>query len=269
MKRLICLIQRTGTYRREVFVAGARKLGYKEYNLADRNIHTEGEFVPDKDDMLITWNRYGNHRLYEAFEGAKAPILIAENGYMGKSWLGDAWFSLALSQHNGAGRWPNKGPERWRSFGYELQPYRTTGSDVVVLPQRGIGWPGVAMPSNWCDGLGIPWRYRVRSHPGHANAYGPSLEDDLANARAVVTWGSGAAIKALAMGIPAVYDMPKWIGAPAATHLTEVVDWSNIPQKPREQMFERLAWAMWRMAEIESGEAITHLLEEHRVPEQT
>ena len=262
MKRVICLIQRHGSYRREAFIAGARKLGYEEATLAYLP-DTEKPFKPDKEDLLITWNRYGHHQVYKDFEGAKAPILIAENGYMGKSWLGDTWYSLSLDQHNGAGRWPDKGPSRWRSFGYELQPYRTGGTEVVVLPQRGIGWPGVAMPANWLAKLHLPCASRVRSHPGNSGMAERSLEADLSEARAVVTWGSGAAIKALAMGIPAVYDMPKWIGKDAATHLTEVVDWDNIPHKPRERMFERLAWAVWRLSEIESGEAIQQLLETH------
>ena len=52
---------------------------------------------------------------------------------------------------------------------------------------------------------------RVRKHPGNHPPEIP-IEDDLDNVWAVVTWGSSAAIKALAAGVPAFYCFPPWIG---------------------------------------------------------
>ena len=83
---------------------------------------------------------------------------------------------------------------------------------------------------------------RIRKHPG-ARPCKP-LEDDLAQASKVVTWGSGAAIKALMWGIRVESHMPNWIGEQDNT------------DDGRLAMLRRLAWAQWRIAEIESGEAI-------------
>jgi hypothetical protein len=64
----------------------------------------------------------------------------------------------------------------------------------------------------------------------------------------VITWGSGAAIKALLWGIQAVSEMPNWIG-----------EQDNTPES-RLEMFRRLALAQWELHEIESGEAFACLL---------
>jgi hypothetical protein len=71
----------------------------------------------------------------------------------------------------------------------------------------------------------------------------------LAKASKVVTWGSGAAIKALMMGIRVESHMPNWIGEQDNT------------DEGRLAMFRRLAWANWRLSEIESGQAFRWLLQ--------
>jgi hypothetical protein len=57
------------------------------------------------------------------------------------------------------------------------------------------------------------------------------LEIDLANASKVVTWGSGAAVKALIWGIRVESHMSKWAGEQDNT------------DAGRMAMFRRLAWA--------------------------
>jgi hypothetical protein len=239
-------------YRRAAFSSGLSAVGYAvSYVLPCR---------PNPEDVLVIWNRYGGgERAALTFEKAGAKVLVAENGYLGKDWLDDTWYAIAHGQHNGAGRWPTGGPERWDSLGVELAPMRG-GSEVVLLPQRGIGPAGVAMPRDWTDrtyarlrGRGL--RVRVRQHPGTRECV--PLERDLGKASAVVTWGSGAALKALVMGVPVFYDFPQWIGGPAASRftddLTPCVD-------ARLEMFRRLAYAQWRIGEIADGTAFRHLL---------
>jgi hypothetical protein len=125
----------------------------------------------------------------------------------------------------------------------------------VILPQRGIGPPGVATPPQWLQNVrnrlttaGI--KHRVRPHPGQREAM--PLEQDLRNASVVWTWGSGAALKALAMGVAVKHEMPGWIGAQDNT------------DAGRLAMFRRLAWAMWTLPEIESGQAFEALLTDTR-----
>lgn len=245
--RALCLIREQPHYRHHAFMRGLKAAGY----------NTVGTLPdPKKGDVLVIWNRYGGFdEMARQFERAGATVIVAENGYLGVDFNGKRWYALAKTHHNGAGLWNVGGPERWDSLGVDIKPYREGGSEVVILPQRGIGPEGVAMPPHWLDK--VKEQGRVRPHPG-MNKCVP-LEDDLKDAKAVITWGSGAALKALLLGIPVFYAMRGWIGAGGATKL-ELANFTE-PQRPeRLAMFRRLAWAMWTVEEIESGEAFKWLL---------
>jgi hypothetical protein len=238
-------------YRRDAFVAGLTRCGFK--------IGRGAPVAPvERGDILVTWNRYGqSHRAAQEFERRKQHVIVAENGYLGVEFRGVRWYALALSHHNGAGKWPVGGAERWASLGVDLQPWRAEG-ETVILPQRGIGPPGVAMPLRWPSE--VARLGRVRKHPGAKDA-GVPLERDLAKAGQVITWGSGAAIKALAMGIPVFHAFSQWIGALGARPLAQIAKGPRRDDAARLAMFERLAWAMAPVDEIASGEAIKRLLE--------
>ena len=86
-----------------------------------------------------------------------------------------------------------------------------------MLPQRGIGPPGVAMPAGWPEKTVARLRTMtkrkvvVRAHPGN-NATQRPLERDLEGCWCVVTWASGGALKAICAGVPVFYDPARWIG---------------------------------------------------------
>lgn len=229
-------------YRREAFCAGLESLGYTIQPGATR--------APGRDDVLVVWNRYGaKDEAARAFEAAGRPVLVAENGYLGNEFAGSRWYAIARTHHNGAGWWPVGSRDRWDALKVPLAPWREPSGEIVVLPQRGIGPKGVAMPSDWLartqerlKGL----RYRVRLHPGTRECV--SLEEDLQAASTVITWGSGAALKALTMGIRVRSDMPRWIGE------------QDNSDAGRLSMFRRLAWAQWTLPEIADGTAFRALL---------
>jgi hypothetical protein len=243
-------------YRREAFSAGLEACGYSVVlGITNR---------PGPKDIFVCWNRYReNAATADRFEAAGRPVLIAENGYLGNEFAGDRWYALARGQHNGAGYWPDGGPVRWDALGVSLAPWREPGGEVVLLPQRGIGPPGVAMPAHWLGSTVDRLKrakvaFRIRAHPGTKCVI--RLEDDLANASAVVTWGSGAALKALALGVPAFSDMAAWIGAPASLPSCALIDGLyKRSDLARLDMFRRLAWAQWRLSEIASGAAFRAL----------
>lgn len=237
-------------YRRDAFTAGLEACGYQvQHKLTDD---------PSPGDILICWNRYGtSDACAKVFDRRGLPVLVAENGYLGNDFAGSRWYALSRTQHNGAGRWPFGGNERWDSLGVELAPWRTGGDEIVILPQRGIGPASVAMPRNWAEVARSFTGGRVRPHPGKKAA--KPLEDDLKDAKFVVTWGSGSALKALAMGIPVFHAMRNWIGAEAAAPMSEF----GSPKRndaARLACFRRMAWAMWRIEELASGKAFTHIL---------
>jgi hypothetical protein len=198
---------------------------------------------PRETDTLVTWNRIREgHGIAQRFERAGAKVIVTENATWGNGFVGGPWLTLTRNYHNQRGRFPIGSPARWDSLGVALEPWRENG-ETVLLPQRGIGPPGIAMPIDWER----RHRGRLRRHPG----IGPCipLRDDLARAGVVRTWGSGAAVLACMWGIRVLSDMPEWIGAQDNT------------DADRLRMLRELAWAQTTMAEIESGESLARILQ--------
>lgn len=243
------MIRRQVHYRHECFAAGFAARGY--------DVRTAFPPKLQENDVIAVWNRNGPQDVWAGrFEDAGARAVVAENGYIGKGF-----YALALHQHNGAGTWPVGDAQRWQSFGIKLKPWRKRGRHILVLPQRGVGPLGVAMPRGWLKSvtdrlLKVTDRpIKVRPHPGKDKR---PLEPDLADCWCCVTWASGAGIKALAAGVPVVHELPQWIGAPAASRSLASIE--DPYTGDRLSMFERLAWAQWTLDEIKSGEAFAHIL---------
>ncbi len=259
MPTAYCLFRSSLHYRRDAFSAGLERNGYT----VEHRVRP-----PRRGDLLLIWNRLGaEHQAAKVFEAAGATVVVAENGYLGPPG-GDKRFALALGHHNGAGTWRSGGPERWTALDVPLQPWRTNGHQVVVLLQRGIGAPGVAQPASWArpvvDQLRAATRRPVvlRQHPGLSPARLVDKEPHvaLANAWCVVTWGSGAALKALVAGVPVFHGLGQWIGAAAARPWGPLAQLETPLRGDRLPMLRRLAWAQWTLAEIKSGEAFRWLL---------
>lgn len=235
-------------YRRNIFDAGFKKLGFKTQFGITR---------PSPGDVLVIWNRYGvYHEKAKEFESVGAKVLVVENAYLGREVLqnDDHWLAISVGHHLGAGNWPVGDASRWDDLKVKLSPWRVGGTETVVLLQRGIGEPGVAMPKDWT------WRGRLRKHPAKSGVSIP-LEKDLSKAKEAITWASSAALHALIMGVPVFYAFDKWIGAPASKHVS--LHGKEEPLRSddaRTNMFRRLIWAQWTRPEIESGEALERLI---------
>jgi hypothetical protein len=276
MPRAFVLIQSGPLYRRDAFECGLKACGCTIEG--DQHV---GVVRPS--DVLICWNRYARgDSLAGQFEQAGAAVIVAENGYLGASENAYAkqfasvdmrpeahLYALALNHHNGAGSWWIGAPGRWRTQGIVVSPWRQDGEHVLIVPQRGIGPAGVAMPKEWPQKTmrrltAMTQReVRLRRHPGNSPAEKP-LEADLDGAWCTVTWGSGAAIKAICAGVPVFTDWPKWIGAPAALPLSGAdIEMPLRDDAAREQMLDRLSWAQHTIAEITSGEPLRRLLSLH------
>lgn len=256
MKHAACLIRQSPHYRRDAFVKG---LSRHYYEVSDKP-----KAAPSPDDVLVIWNRYGRyHDEACRYERAGAKVLVVENGYIGHDKQGHQLYAIAHNHHLGAGTWYVGDYPRWKEQHIPCEPWRDYGSEVVILPQRGIGEPGVAMPANWTNDIlqrvrvatNLP--VRVREHPG-VNDCVPLMRD-LKDARCVVTWASGAAIKALAAGIPVYAEFDRWIAAGASNNdLNAVV--KPVWRPDREPIFNRIGWAQWSIDEIERGEPFEYLL---------
>jgi hypothetical protein len=273
VKRALSMIRPEPHYRSDAVISGLRQAGYHV---------TEQLFDdPTEEDCLVIWNRYSvGEEFAKKFEHVGAMVIVIENGYLGHHYdkLSKAYdpddnqlYAMALNYHNGAGRWWAHYPDRWKQQGIELQPWRCDGEHVLVLPQRGIGPKGVAMPRFWDTTIVARLQnmtkrpIKVRGHPGNEPATVP-LAKDFENCWAAVTWGSGAALKALCAGIPVFHDFKKWIGSPSACLLEgkETLENKHRHSASRERMLERLAWAQWSVPEIESGVPFIKLESVHR-----
>jgi hypothetical protein len=250
LPRAQCWLPEGPNYRRECFLAGLEAAGVECVPKIER---------PGPSDILLLWNR-PPAREAEArrFEAAGARVLVIENGYLGKQWMGRKWFAMAWGHHAGAGRWPDGGPERWDSWGVEMAPWRGGIGDTLILAQRGIGEQGVASPRGWAEAVQRAIGGRIRRHPGAYTA-AVSLEDDLAAASSVVTWHSAGALHALLGGVPVWYGFDRWIGAGAARVLREFGADPRRDDAARLAMFRRMAWAMWDADEVRSGAAFRSL----------
>ena len=225
----------------DAFHAGLAVLGFQVKDCAIDKVDT----LP-VDGILVTWNRIGvADRVARAFEAAGRPVVVVENPSWGKLVPGH-WLQVASCLHNTRGRVPYNGPERWDALGVPLAPMRTGDGETVVLAQRGIGSPPVAMPRGWTQQNAH--RGRVRQHPNDGLQKVAPLAHDLRNARRVVHWSSAAGIEALALGIENANGYAEWIGACDGT------------ETGRLGTFRRMAWSQWRLEEIASGAALQGVL---------
>jgi hypothetical protein len=231
-----------------MFLGGLARLGYRQAPVPPSI---------EPADLLLIWNRAGRWGdLAARYERAGARVIVAENGYTG----GDL-YALALGHHNGAGEWPVGDADRIALQALEIRPWRANGGAVVLLPQRGIGERGVAMPRGWVEDVTRRLRahtdrpIRMRPHPGKGREHPAAA---LAGAWAAVTWGSGAGIKSILFGVPVFHELPQWIGAPAARFGIDAIETPFTGD--RLPMLRRLSWAQWTPAEIEDGQAFAALL---------
>lgn len=236
------------------FEIGLSRRGYQVVHKTPRRI--------SPNDVLVIWNRYqATDQVANRFEVNGATVLVTENGWIGSDRHRRPYYALARQHHNGAGTWEVGPTDRLAELTFELKPWRKTGDHILVLPQRGIGPPGVKMPAGWA--VDVIRRLekltkrpvRLRPHPGKER---PSLDPDLENCWAAVTWGSGAGIQAILAGIPVFHELEKWIGAPAAKY--GIDDLENPFLGDRLPMLHRLSWSQWSLEEIQSGEPFRWLL---------
>lgn len=233
-------------HRWDAFKAGLNSCGYDE---APFDCLGPG-------DVFVTWNRHvSKDGYFRHLEWRGVRVCVVENAYIGD--CDERLYAIGWGDHATLGNCRVGSEDRWQAQGIVCEPWRTTGRDVVILAQRGIGRPPVASPSGWearayKEISAVTKRpVRIRQHPGR-DAPHVSLETDLENAWCVVTWASAAAIRAIAMGVPCLYGYHGWIGQQGAApyHSARI----DQPERPdRITMLRTISHAQWTASEISGG----------------
>lgn len=251
-----CLMIRSNPhYRREAFEKGLQNAGYR--------VHVESLIDPKPGDLLVIWNRYGERDgQARNWERAGGIVLVAENGYLGHDANGVQMYALALNGHAGSGQFPVGDGSRFAALGVELKPWRAQGGYVVVCGQRGIGSPTMASPPDWHRDVArrlakAGWSTRIREHdgkPANDPATVAHMRGLLADAHACVVWSSANGVRALVEGVPVCREAPHSIVAGAVQHGICGLREPLMDDARRLAALERMAWAQWSVAELETGE---------------
>lgn len=233
--------------------------------------------TPGPDDVLVSWNTYGNN---ETLGRMVRRHMVAEEAYI-REIAGERFFALGLGGHNGNGMHPIGGPARWRAWKIPVAPWRRRGDHILVCGQRGFGYNAMAMPDGWPDRVFSQLRRHTdrpiwfRPHPKRRRRmpivaydrvvdFGEPLAAHLKECWAVVVFTSNAATEALLAGVPAFYCGPTIVTHAAAVPGFETLENPSYPD--RLPAFTRLSWSQYSVSEIDSGWAITTLLDYRSPP---
>jgi hypothetical protein len=161
-------------------------------------------------------------------------------------------------QHTGVGKTDCK---RFRALNIPIRPWRASGAHVVLCPQSEsfmrtlAAWP---FTSDWTavtlEALArfTKRQLRVRSWNRDKTAAAATLDDDLDDAHALVTWSSAAAVTAVLRGVPIICTGP----SAAAIMGGDVADIENLPRPAlRENWAGVLADQQWTLQEMREGVA--------------
>lgn len=156
-------------------------------------------------------------------------------------------------QHTGTG---TSDGQRFAALGIEIEPWRDAGSHLLLCPQSDHFMRAVARyEGNWvADTLALLKNrrpVRVRPWARDKREQAETLTADLAEAFAVVTWSSAAAVTAILAGIPAVCSNQSAAWAMAAT----IPQLDNPPKPEREQWCGVLADNQFTLDEMRNGVA--------------
>lgn len=227
-------------------------------------------------DLAIIWS-HRQRVLFSQQKIAGGHYIVMERGYVGDR-LGE-WTSLGFDGLNGRAVFPDGNMDRWDQFHSDhLRPWRDTPrggkrrallvgqvpGDASLINHshetwlhamctalREAGWDVLFRPHPVaCKMNGGDWRRAYGSVPASVSTR--DLSDDLDWADATVAWNSNVSVLSVLAGVPAyVYD-PR--GSMAGAMSRPVI--TDPPATPdRSDWCRRLAWAQWRIDEIQSGEA--------------
>lgn len=209
-------------------------------------------------------------------------VVVLETGYLFRGAGPDDYYAVGLNGLNGRADFRNAGSpgdrldELVARRGLAVAPWRSDGSRIVVCGQ--VPWDASVDHIDfraWAEAtvqeLGTLTSMEIvfRPHPLHrmppirGSSYSDrTLDEDLADAFAVVTFNSNAGVDAAVRGVPVFAADPGSMALAVANRdLGRICD----PERPdRGQWLRNLAYAQWTPAEMRRGDTWRHLLRRSR-----
>lgn len=216
----------------------------------------------------------------------KRTIIIDSNLFLYKSALSQKkYFRFSYDGvFPSTGEYCNKesSANKWlkikKDLGIDLKPWRLGKGDYILLClQRNGGWSmGNNDVGEWATNLikeikrysNLP--IRVRPHPGDKNSLAIalrlgvsvsdtiSLEEDLANAYACITYNSSPGVAGVIEGVPTFALDPIRSQAASVSHHS-LSQLENLVEFDRTQWIQDIAQCHWSFEEMHSGEAWAHM----------
>lgn len=213
-----------------------------------------------KSRVPVSWPR---GEVIKQHREAGVDVVVLETGYINRGDGYDNHYAAGLNGLNGRADFRNDDSpsDRWEKLGVELKPWRTEGRHLLLCGQ---------VPQDASvDHIDIQeWLLHIsglftkpviyRPHPlgpqdmlSNCKPSRGSLDDDLKDCWAVITFNSNVAVEAIIKGVPAF----------AFDEGSMAWDVANQIQNPpdRTQWAHNLAYTQWTPDEMRSGETWKHL----------
>lgn len=196
----------------------------------------------------------GMERLWRAAQDGR-DFYFADNAYFDAAR--QTYFRVTKNrlQHSGLG---TSTGERFATLRIPIEPWRGDGKHIVLCPQSDHFMQAIAgYGGNWTADTTAMLRkvtdrpIRVRLWARDKAVQADSLQVDLCDAHALVTWSSSAAISAILAGVPAVC-AGQSAASPVAATIPEI---GNPPRPLREEWAGVLADNQFTVSELANGTA--------------
>ena len=223
--------------------------------------------------MLWRGRMRDNRAVWQHYQQSGRPVIVLEVGNLRR---GVTW-RMAINGTTASATWPESlDPQRPRSLGLDLRPWRTQGGHVLIACQRGDSqqWTAKLTPDLWLQQIIDRLRQhtqrpiRVRPHPRYRQVMPSDItvshpraitgtydafdfERDLAQAWAVVNYNSGPGVQATLAGIPAFVNHDS-LAAPVANLDLSAIECPQMPD--RSQWLIDISHTEWTVPEFETGE---------------
>jgi len=216
---------------------------------------------------------YPRGRVIQLQTEAKKDTVVLEKGYINRH----EYYAVGLNGLNNRAEFNNKDRPfmRFKQLNIDVNPWRRNGDHIVLMGQV----PSDASVQNidilqWCDQT----VQELTKHTDRTIIYRPhplaisrsrsipntvysmrTLDEDLKNAWAVVSYNSNSAVDAAIKGIPVFVDDAGSMALDIANRDISLIEKPVMPQ--RDKWLYNLAYAQWNLEEMAHGLPWQHIKE--------